>query len=175
MMYRPEQNFPAQDNPEHRIPQFAGDIFDFHRLANLLRAKAWIIAAVACVIFVAAVAYIIWAPIYESRAVIQVQQEAQKVVNIADVSEEKPETNDYLNTVVQAFTSRKLMLRVIRSTGLDKDPALCSTEEGWLALYAKSNLQTACPKKWMFRCAAIRVLLILQSRTLIPKWRKCLP
>ena len=41
MMYRPEQNFPAQDNPEHRIPQFAGGIFDFHRLANLLRAKAW--------------------------------------------------------------------------------------------------------------------------------------
>jgi capsular exopolysaccharide synthesis family protein len=41
MMYRPEQNFPAQDNPEHRIPQFAGDILTFHRLTNLLRAKAW--------------------------------------------------------------------------------------------------------------------------------------
>ena len=123
MMYQPEQNFPVQDNPEHRIPQFAGDMFDFHRLANLLRAKAWTIAAVACVIFVAAAAYLIWAPrVYESRAVIQVQQEAQKVVNIANVSEEKPETNDYLNTVVQAFTSRKLMLRVIRSSGLDKDP-----------------------------------------------------
>ena len=123
MMYQQEQNFPVQDNPEHRIPQFAGDIFDFHRLANLLRAKAWTIAAVACVIFVAAAAYLIWAPrVYESRAVIQVQQEAQKVVNIANVSEERPETNDYLNTVVQAFSSRKLMLRVIRSSGLDKDP-----------------------------------------------------
>ena len=43
-------------------------------------------------------------------------------MNIANVSEEKPETSDYLNTVVQAFSSRKLMLRVIRSSGLDKDP-----------------------------------------------------
>jgi polysaccharide biosynthesis transport protein len=103
-------------------PELAGQI-DFHRLANLLRAKARIIALVACIIFVAAVAYVIRAPrVYESRAVIQVQQEAQKVVNIADVSEDKPETDDYLNTVVQAFTSRKLMLRVIKSTGLDKDP-----------------------------------------------------
>ena len=59
---------------------------------------------------------------YESRAVIQVQQEPQKVVKISDVSEEKPEANDYLNTVVQAFTSRKLMLRVVRASGLDKDP-----------------------------------------------------
>jgi uncharacterized protein involved in exopolysaccharide biosynthesis len=60
-----------------------------------LRAKALIIAAVACVIFVVAAAYVIWAPsVYQSRAVIQVQQEAQKVVNISNVSEEKPETND---------------------------------------------------------------------------------
>jgi polysaccharide biosynthesis transport protein len=123
MMYQPEQNFPAQDNPEHRIPQFAGDMFDFHRLANLLRAKAWIIAAIALVVFIAAATYIMWAPkIYDSRAIIQVHQEAQKIVNIASVSEDKPETNDYLNSVAQAFTSRKLMLRVIRSTGLDKDP-----------------------------------------------------
>jgi polysaccharide biosynthesis transport protein len=123
MIYQPEQNFPAQDNPVHRIPQFAGDIFDFHRLANLLRAKAWIIATIALVVFIAAAAYIMWAPkIYDSRAIIQVHQEAQKIVNIASVSEDKPETNDYLNSVAQAFTSRKLMLRVIRSTGLDKDP-----------------------------------------------------
>jgi len=120
-----ERNSTEQGRPRLRtpLPHFERDFIDFHRLGNLLLAKAWIIAAVACFIFLAAVAYVVWAPkTYESRAVIQVQQEAQKVVNIADVSEDKPETTDYLNTVVQAFTSRDLMLRVMRSTGLDKDP-----------------------------------------------------
>ena len=122
-MHEPEHNFSAQGSTIERRPEFAGDI-DIHRLANLLRAKAYLIATIACVIFVAASIYVVCASrIYESRAVIQVHQEPQKVVNIADVSEEKPETSDYLNTVVQAFTSRNLMLRVIRSTGLDKDPS----------------------------------------------------
>jgi succinoglycan biosynthesis transport protein ExoP len=128
---QPEQNFSVQGNPGQWMPQFAGDIIDFHRLANLLRAKAWIIATVICVTFLAAVGYIVWTPkIYVSRAVIQVPQATQKVFNISDEkvfnisdeSEDKPETLDYLNTVVQAFTSRNLMLRVIKTTGLGKDP-----------------------------------------------------
>jgi polysaccharide biosynthesis transport protein len=96
---------------------------DFPRVMNLLRAKAWIVASVAIASLLAAGVYLVRTPkMYESLAVIQVQQEPQKVVKISDVSEEKPEANDYLNTVVQAFTSRKLMLRVVRATGLDKDP-----------------------------------------------------
>ncbi|HEY5704437.1 MAG TPA: polysaccharide biosynthesis tyrosine autokinase [Terrimicrobiaceae bacterium] len=106
------------------MPQFDRDVIDFHRLANLLRAKAWIIATVICVTFLAAVGYIVWTPkIYLSRAVIQVPQETRKVFDVSDDSGDKPETLDYLNSVVQAFTSRNLMLRVIKTTGLDKDPS----------------------------------------------------
>ena len=109
--------------PLPRLSHFAGEVIDLHRLIYLLRAKAWIVGGIALLIFVAAVAYLLYTPkIYESRAVIQIHPDAQKIVNIADVSPDRPETNDYLNTVAQAFTSRKLMLRVIRSTGLDKDP-----------------------------------------------------
>lgn len=123
MTNQQEHNFSVQDNPGQWMPQFAGDLIDFHRLANLLRAKAWIIATVICVTFLAAVGYIVCTPkIYVSRAVIQVPQETRKVFNISDNSGDKPETLDYLNTVVQAFTSRNLMLRVIKTTGLDKDP-----------------------------------------------------
>ena len=112
-----------QANPGQRMPLFDRDLIDFHRLANLLRAKAWIIATVICASFLAAVGYIVWTPkIYVSRAVIQVPQETRKVFNISDESGDKPETLDYLNTVVQAFTSRNLMLRVIKTTGLGKDP-----------------------------------------------------
>ena len=129
-MYQQEENSSARGMPGPRAPYFAGEIIDFQRLIHLLRAKAWIIAAVAFVIVAAAAAYIVWTPkIYESRAVIQVHQEAQKIVNIAGVSEDKPETNDYLNTVAQAFKSRKLMLRVIRATGLDKDPVFAPPKD----------------------------------------------
>jgi succinoglycan biosynthesis transport protein ExoP len=122
-MYQQEHNISVQANPGHRMPQFGGEAIDFHRLASLLRAKAWIIATVACVVVLAGLAYLRLTPkIYESRAVVQVQQETRKVVDIADVSKDRPESSDYLNTIVQAFTSSKLMLRVIESTGLDKNP-----------------------------------------------------
>jgi uncharacterized protein involved in exopolysaccharide biosynthesis len=106
-----------------RGTQLAGEFIDFQRLANLLRAKAWLIALVTCAIFAAALVYVLRTPkIYESRAVIQVSQESQKVLKIDNVSEEKPDSTDYLNTVVNAFTSRKLMLRVINAMGLEDDP-----------------------------------------------------
>ena len=129
-MYQQEENSSARGMPGPRAPYFAGEIIDFQRLIHLLRTKAWIIAAVAFVIVAAAAAYIVWTPkIYESRAVIQVHQEAQKIVNIAGVSEDKPETGDYLNTVAHALKSRKLMLRVVRATGLDKDPVFAPPKD----------------------------------------------
>ena len=106
------------------------ELVDFHRIANLIRAKLWIIAAIAGIIFLAAVVYILRAAkIYESRAVLQVSQEAQKVTKIEDVSGEKPDSGDYLNTVVEGFTSRKLMLRVIRALGLENDPNFAPPKE----------------------------------------------
>jgi polysaccharide biosynthesis transport protein len=108
------------------------EFIDLPRLANLIRAKLWIIATIASLIFLAAVVYVLRAPkIYESRAVLQVSQEAAKVTKIEDVSGEKPESGDYLNTVVEGFTSRKLMLRVIRALGLENDPTFAPpTKDG---------------------------------------------
>ena len=102
---------------------FISEFIDLPRLANLIRAKLWIIATIVGVIFLAAVVYVLRAPkIYESRAVLQVSQESQKVTKIEDIAGEKPDSGDYLNTVVEGFTSRKLMLRVIRALGLENDP-----------------------------------------------------
>jgi polysaccharide biosynthesis transport protein len=113
----------APDRIAHDSAPLIGEFIDFPRLANLIRAKLWIIAAIAGVIFLAAVVYVLRAPkIYESRAVLQVPQEPQKVTKIEDISGEKPDSGDYLNTVVEGFKSRKLMLRVIRSLGLESDP-----------------------------------------------------
>jgi polysaccharide biosynthesis transport protein len=120
-MHHPDYTSSAQDRVD--ASPSASEFVDFLRLANFIRAKLWIIAAIAGVIFLAAVVYVLRAPkIYESRAVLQVSQEPQKVTKIDDVSGEKPDSGDYLNTVVEGFTSRKLMLRVIRALGLENDP-----------------------------------------------------
>ena len=123
MHYRAE-SLGAPESFTQRLPSFAEEFIDFSRLVNLLRVKAWIIAMIACIVFLAGLAYVLVAPkIYESRAVIQVSPESLKVINITGVSEEKPDNGDYLNTVVQAFTSRKLMLRLIEVTGLASSPS----------------------------------------------------
>jgi succinoglycan biosynthesis transport protein ExoP len=120
-MHHPDYTSSAQDRVD--ATPSASEFVDFLRLANFIRAKLWIIAAIAGVILLAAVVYVLRAPkIYESRAVLQVSEEAQKVTKIDDVSGEKPDSGDYLNTVVEGFTSRKLMLRVIRALGLENDP-----------------------------------------------------
>lgn len=96
-----------------------GQIFDFRSLYNLLLSRWWIIALVVGFCFLAAVGYLFTAtPAYESRAVLQVQQQEQRVVNIDEVREDNPSTLDYLNSVVQALTSRNLLLRVIDANKL---------------------------------------------------------
>jgi polysaccharide biosynthesis transport protein len=123
-MHDRDHAFSVQDRLVRDAIPLVSEFIDFPRLGNLIRAKFWMIVAIACVVFLAAVAYVLRAPkVYGSRAVLQVSQEPQKIVNkIEDVSEDKPDSADYLNTVVEGFTSRKLMLRVVRSLGLERDP-----------------------------------------------------
>ena len=80
--------FSDKNSPIERQPELAGDL-DFDRLAYLLLAKAALTAAPADAIVVGALIYVSLATrIYESRAVIQVLPEPQKVVNITELSEE---------------------------------------------------------------------------------------
>jgi succinoglycan biosynthesis transport protein ExoP len=74
----------------------------------------------------AAIAYLIWAPkIYESRAVIEVDQETPKVNNIQDFNGDDPsdiKAPEVLKTIEQALLSETLLLQVVKDNGLDKDP-----------------------------------------------------
>jgi succinoglycan biosynthesis transport protein ExoP len=129
-MRHSDDTFSAPDRIAPGNAPFISEFIDLPRLANLIRAKLWIIAAIAGAIFLAAVVYVLRSPeIYESRAVLQVSQEAQKVTKIEDVAGERPESGDYLHTVVEGFTSRKLMLRVIRALGLENDPKFAPPNE----------------------------------------------
>jgi polysaccharide biosynthesis transport protein len=71
----------------------------------------------------AAIIYLLRAPkIYASKAVIQVEQETPKVVNIQDINGGDFKTPEMLKTVEQVFLSDTLLLRVLKANGLDKDP-----------------------------------------------------
>lgn len=97
---------------------------DFRHILYLLLKRWWVIALVTATATIATTAYVLRMPkIYESRAVIQVQQQQQQVVKIQDVSEEDPSTLDFINTVVQSLSSRKLMLRIIKANKLQTHPA----------------------------------------------------
>lgn len=113
------------------LAEFGADLIDFERMINLIRSKLWLVITVAGLIFLAAFAYVLRTPrIYESRAVIQVEQSTQKVVDIDEVSQENPQTLDFLNTVAQALKSRKLLIRVVKANDLEKNPEFAPPREG---------------------------------------------
>ena len=117
-----------------------GELIDFERIFNLLRARAWVILTVGAIAFIAALAYLARTPkVYESRAVIQVEQGNQKVVNMEEVMQDNPQTLDFLNTVVQSLTSRKLLSRVVKANDLENNPDFAPPRPGG-AKYAEIEL-----------------------------------
>ena len=95
------------------------NLFDFRRLWNLVLSRWWIIALIVGFAALSTLGYLLTAtPIYESRAVLQVQQQEQQVLSMDQVREDNPSTLDYVNSVVQALTSRNLLLRVINANNL---------------------------------------------------------
>ena len=117
-----EHSAPGSHHPHLRLHAAVDrmeNLFDFRRLYNLVLSRWWIIALVVGFALLATLGYLFTAtPIYESRAVLQVQQQEQRVVNMEGVREDNPSTLDYVNSVVQALTSRNLLLRVIDANNL---------------------------------------------------------
>jgi polysaccharide biosynthesis transport protein len=99
--------------------------FDLAHFYHLLLSKGWVIILCIVLSLLAAVAYLIWAPkVYESRAVIAVEQESPKVNNIQDFENgDDTKGPEVLKTVEQALLSQTLLLQVVKSNGLDKDPS----------------------------------------------------
>lgn len=114
----------------HSTLEEMGSILDLRHIYHLLLHRWWIIALVVGVSMMGATGYVMrQQKIYESRAVLQVQQSEQQVVNIDGVSQENPSSPDFINTVVQSITSRNLMLRVIDANKLRTNPAFVAPGE----------------------------------------------
>jgi capsular exopolysaccharide synthesis family protein len=117
--------------------------FDFAHFYHLLLSKAWVIVLVIILSLTAAVAYLIWVPkIYESKAVIAVEQESPKVNNVQDFNADSAadiNSPDFLKTIEQARLSQTLLLRIVKANGLDKDPIFAPPKKDGTA-YLDSEL-----------------------------------
>jgi polysaccharide biosynthesis transport protein len=97
--------------------------FDFGYIFRLLLSRAWFIILVVLLASAGAITYLMIAPkIYTAFATVEVQQEADKVTNITDVDKEEYKNNDALKTIEQSLLSDTLLLRVVKSNDLEKDP-----------------------------------------------------
>ena len=99
------------------------EIFDPRRLFYLILGHIVPITVFILIGMAATAGYLYNLPdIYESRAVLQVEQQEKKILKTEKVTDEGPANTDFVNTVVQALTSRNVMLRVVRANNLEKDP-----------------------------------------------------
>jgi capsular exopolysaccharide synthesis family protein len=101
-----------------------GSMLDFRHIYHLLLLRWWVIAIITGVCTLAAAGWVMRQPkIYEARAVLQVQQQEQQISQIEGVVQDNPSSIDFINTVVQALTSRNLMIRVVDANRLRENPA----------------------------------------------------
>jgi succinoglycan biosynthesis transport protein ExoP len=101
-----------------------GSTVDFRRVFFLLLSRWWVIVLFVGISMSAATGWIMRQPkIYESRAVLQVQQQEKQFVKIDGVVQENLSAQDFINTIVQTLSSRNLMLRVIDANKLRENPA----------------------------------------------------
>jgi capsular exopolysaccharide synthesis family protein len=95
---------------------------DVRRIFFLLLKRLWIIALIVIVGMVLLFRMFTGKPrVYEAQAVLEVRPQEEKVLKAENVTQESPGTADFMNTVVQALTSRNILLRVIKANNLTKN------------------------------------------------------
>jgi succinoglycan biosynthesis transport protein ExoP len=113
---------------------------DYAHLFHLLLSKSWIIILFIVFSLGAAVAYLVRTPkIYASHATLQVEEEAPTVVKIQDINSDDFRSPEVLKTIEQSLMSDTLLLRVVKATGLDKDPQFAPPKKDGSA-YLESEL-----------------------------------
>jgi capsular exopolysaccharide synthesis family protein len=128
MPFAPEPHYPAQQgqpgqqilgNALHQLEEtFDPKRVIFLFLGNLIPVLIFIIVGMALVS-----GYVFQLPnIYESRAVIQVEQKEKKILKGDNIVEDASSNVDFVNSVVQALTSRNVLLRVIKANNLQNNP-----------------------------------------------------
>jgi uncharacterized protein involved in exopolysaccharide biosynthesis len=117
------QNLNKPARPRQVFEELGGTM-DFQRVFFLLLSRWWVIVLFVGISMAVATGWVMRQPkIYESRAVLQVQQQEKQFVKIDGIVQENLSAQDFINTIVQSLSSRNLMLRVIDANKLRENPA----------------------------------------------------
>jgi capsular exopolysaccharide synthesis family protein len=101
----------------------SGSSIDPKHLFFLILKKLWIISLVVLLGEIAVASKVLNMPtLYKSTGVLQVEQREEKVLKTENVSGDSVGSVEYLNTVLQAISSRPILLSVVRSEHLEKNP-----------------------------------------------------
>lgn len=104
-------------------PQSSLADLDLGKYYHLFFRYLWLICVIVGVVILVTAAWVMRQPkIYESRAVLQVEQSEQNVIKVDDVQTEKLDSLDYVKTLEQSLANNVVLLKVIKDSGLDKDP-----------------------------------------------------
>jgi capsular exopolysaccharide synthesis family protein len=107
-------------NPRHEESE---GFMDLRYVYYLILSRWWVIILVVGTCMATATGWIMRQPkIYESRAVLLVQQQEKQFVMIDEIVRNDPSAMDFMNTIVQSLHSRNLMLRVIDANKLRENP-----------------------------------------------------
>jgi len=111
-------------NPKIHLPAQLVDLeFGFWRYFNLIVRYLWLVGLITGLALILAFAWLFRQPsIYASKAVLQIEQQEQKIVKMEDIQTDKMDSLDYLKTIQEAMENRTLLLRVVKAAGLEKDP-----------------------------------------------------
>ena len=118
-----------------------GKELDFSRYFHLFRRNLWLVVLI---VLAACGAMYVWLihqpPQYASKAVVQLENEQQRVLGkVEDVQPQVLTTDDYFNTVAQSFNSETLMLRVARATGIRQGSEGFPSAAGRKALFGHGD------------------------------------
>jgi len=115
----------AQKSAALKFLQGQGTTFDFNRYLFLIRRRLWLLIVIVCLGGLGMFAFLSREPkVYASRAVIQVEQEEAKVLGskVEAVQSDELEAADLMETLVESLTSNTVLIGVVHSLNLDKDP-----------------------------------------------------
>jgi capsular exopolysaccharide synthesis family protein len=118
--------------------------FGFAHFLGLLLSKAWLIVFFAAFSLLAAAIYLKLAPkLYQSRTAVEVEDKTPRISNIQDFdtgnSGQDMNLDASLKTIEQALTGNTLLLEVVKTNGLDKDPSFAPPKKNGSA-YTDSEL-----------------------------------
>ena len=116
----------THSNPDLEISD-AGSNGSFRELIQVFLERLWLIVAITVLAVVAGATYAFRSPpVYQSKLVLEVEQDEKKFINIEEIAPENLHSSEMLNTIAQTVKNSSVLKRVIQKNNLVADRSFWS-------------------------------------------------